>query len=290
MRLPNCWSLSYGVSEFRTMSASDRRLYRRIAPAELPEQARVTIADRPEISVVDLSRGGALLEVPFQLAPQTRVIVQVSTSKEDLTVPFQLLRCYVADVKGSLRYHAAGFFEEPLTWLALAQDSASASPDRLIAVIKEFHLRTRTTIERGVGGAAFDELVAWVLESLREGQAAGLISIKVKAHLARLFPSLAITTASSSALRDTATSARFFNFDFTTREKLSPADRRLLRAGAQLITLLEDYVTRIRTEDTLKDVPQTMIVHTLAEWLVEKQTPGDATLRDSGDTPRAIAC
>ncbi|HKY22449.1 MAG TPA: PilZ domain-containing protein [Vicinamibacterales bacterium] len=269
------------------MSASDRRLHRRIAPDELPEQARVTIPDRPEISLVDLSRGGALLELPFQLPPQARISVQVSTSKEDLTVPFQLLRCYVADVKGSLRYHAAGFFEQPLNWPALLSGStAPDSPDRLIAVIKELHLRSRMTLERGLSGAAFDKLIGWVLADLRDGQEAGLVSIKFRAHLAQLFPSLVISSASKSALRDTPTSARFFNLDFRSREKLSAADRRLLRAGAQLITLLDSYATRKKTEEAKalgagKDVPQTMIVHSLAEWLI---------LRESGDIRRAIAC
>lgn len=54
-------------------SAAERRAHRRIASSELPEPALIRIPDRPAISLVDLSPGGALLELPFQLRPESGV-------------------------------------------------------------------------------------------------------------------------------------------------------------------------------------------------------------------------
>ena len=59
--------------------ASDRRAHRRIASAELPKSALIRIPNRPAVSLIDVSSGGALLELPFQMPPESRFTLELST-------------------------------------------------------------------------------------------------------------------------------------------------------------------------------------------------------------------
>ena len=227
------------VKNSKTGNASDRRAHRRIASSELPAPAFIRIPNRPAISLVDLSPGGALLDLPFQLRPESRVTLELSTSADRLAVPFHLLRCWVAELKGGVRYHAAGAFEQTLNLPAsLAGGLATAASDRLIATLEGF-LRSSRAADASARGAHFSEMLGQVVAGLRQGEGADRLSAQIKAHLAQLFPALAITQASASLLRDVSTSARFFGLEFRSSTNLTSADRRFLRAGAQLITLID---------------------------------------------------
>src|SRR5262245_59939365 len=98
------------LSERLAESAADRRAHPRIPSAKLPV-TRVHIPRRATVSLVDLSAGGALLELPFQLPPESSFAVKLDTAVEQIELPFQMLRCYVAELKGGVRYHAAGAFD-----------------------------------------------------------------------------------------------------------------------------------------------------------------------------------
>ena len=45
------------------------------------------------------------------MAPESRFAVKLDTSVEQIEVPFQMLRCYVAELKNGVTYHAAGAFD-----------------------------------------------------------------------------------------------------------------------------------------------------------------------------------
>ncbi|MEP6915863.1 MAG: PilZ domain-containing protein, partial [Acidobacteriota bacterium] len=233
--------------------------------------ARIRIANRPAISLVDLSTGGALLDLPFQLRPESRVTLELLTSDEHIAVPFQLLRCYVNDLNDGLRYHAAGVFHQSVRLPAqLAAILNSESPDSLVATLEAF-LRTSQASHLGSGGARFNELLSWVLSILRQGEPANLVSAQMKIRLAQQFPSLAIRPASSSFLHDPVRSARFFGLDFTSSLLLTMSDRRLLRASAQLLTLLDkntkqEAVVAGDDETVVDAVAPSLVIHTVAEW------------------------
>lgn len=251
--------------------ASDRRIHRRIASSELRAPARIRIPNRPAISLVDLSSGGALLELPFQLQPESRVTLELLTSAAHLSVPFQLLRCYVAELKDGVRYHAAGVFQQSLKLPAqLAGILTPAAPDPLIATLEGF-LRTSQASHLGSGGVRFNELLSWVVSVMRQGEPAHLVSRQIKGHLAAQFPSLAIRPASPTFLRDPSRSARFFGLDFQSSLLLTMSDRRFLRATAQLITLIErnaeqQGIVAAEAAPVGQIVPPSMIVHSIAEW------------------------
>jgi PilZ domain len=256
----------------RSLSArrpSDRRAHRRIASAELPEPALIRIPNRPAVALVDVSSGGALLELPFQMPPESRFTLELTTPDERLAIPFQLLRCYVADLKGGVRYHAAGSFDRQIALPpSLAGGLELSEADRLVSTLESF-LRMSQATDPCARDARFNELLSWAVGALRDGEPGQLIARQIRTHLTRLFPSLAISPSTPSIIGDVRTSARFFGFDFRTNKVLTAPDRRFLRASAQLINLIEKNTDR-KTEDVkparLKDAPPSMIVHSIAEW------------------------
>ena len=260
---------SKSEADSKGTKASDRRVHRRVDTAELPVPARVSIPNRPAITLVDLSSGGALLELPFQLQPDARVSLRVWTPDQKLVVPFKLLRCYVAGIKGRVRYHAAGAFEATLALPGLADDAPPTPVERLITTLEMFLQSTNSSDATGTA-AGFHQLIAWVIEGLRRGDSARLIAMKIKAHLAQQFPSLAISPSSDIGSRDARTSARFFGYDFRSQETLTRSDRRVLRAGAQMIALLDAHARSEMTADSQSPYqlhsPPPMIVHNIADW------------------------
>jgi PilZ domain len=238
---------------------SNRRAHRRIPSSELREATLIRIPDHPAVSLVDLSSGGALLELPFQLRPEARVTLQLFTSAEQFAIPFQLLRCYVADLREGVRYHAAGAFHHTLRLpAALTGESGPAAPNRLLTTLEGF-LRASQGTDLSSRGERFNELLTWVVVCLRHGDPADLISIQIREQLTRLFPSLVILPASPVS-RDASTTARFFGLDFRSNKVLTAADRRFLRASAQLITLLD------REANLVASLPPDAVVHSVGEW------------------------
>lgn len=249
--------------------ASDRRAHRRIASTELPKSALVRIPNRPAVSLVDVSSGGALLELPFQMRPESKFTLELSIPEDRLAVPFQLLRCYVADLKGGVRYHAAGAFDQAVKLPAfLARGLELSASDRLIATLEAF-LRTSQAADPRARDARFNELLRWVVAALQRGEASNLIARQIKTHLVRLFPSLAISRSTPSIIGDVSTSARFFGFDFRTNRILTAPDRRFLRASAQLINLIErneEEEPETTQSPKILETPSSLIVHNIAEW------------------------
>jgi hypothetical protein len=263
------------------LSAADRRLYRRIARAELQMPADVRIQNRPAVSLIDLSAGGALLELPFQMTPDARVTLELRTANEKIIAPFRLLRCYVQGLQNGIRYHAAGAFEQTLNLpTTLTGALAPSTTDRVVATLDAFlqHDRVRGA-KANVNG--FDELLAWVMAAARRGESVSVMSAQIRSRLSHLFPTLAILPANGTYLQDPSKSARFFGFDFTSRHVLTGADRRLLRAAAQLIAVMDAEVQD--SEPAATEAPEeaysSVVTYSVADWQVlgRKVPPLSAT-------------
>lgn len=237
---------------------SNRRAYPRIEASELPTSTIIRIPDRPAISLVDLSAGGALLDLPFQLQPDSRITVQLVTPDERLDVPFRLLRCWVGELNKGVRYFAAGKFDKTLRLPTSLERRLKA--DRLRSMLEEL-LRASQGTHLGSRGVRFNELVGRIIEGLRRGESAALLQQRIRYELTQLFPSLIIIPASTLPLFDAATSARFFGLEFRSPRVLNAEDRRFLRAGSQLITLIGTNVPA-----PIQHVPPPLIIHNIAEW------------------------
>ena len=257
----------------------NRRAHERIPSSKLPQPARIRIPNRPPVSLVDLSPGGALLELPFQMQPHAQVTVEIVTTEARVALPFQLLRCYVADLNGGVRYHAAGFFEKALKLPTVLGEKVTPQESNPLLATLEGFLRTNLKTPPSPRGALFNDLLAWVVTVLRRGEPTGEIALQIKLRLAQMYPSLAIVPASSSLLRETETRARFFDLEFRSKTPLMASDRRFLRASAQLLTLIQrDAKRQDSLDDELAaladDIPSALIVHSIGEWEVARRKHG----------------
>lgn len=259
----------------RSDNPADRRAHLRIPSARLPVK-RVRIPNRPTASLVDLSSGGALLTLPFQVPPESRFALKLDTAVEQVDVPFQLLRCYVAELNGGITYHAAGAFDSLLNLQALAQ-RASCSAQRLIGTLEQLRNNVQKSAAQSRSDGAFDEILGAVILWLRRDESLDLVVLKVKAHLTQTYPSLIIMPALPS-YGDALKSVACFGHTFTSKHALSARDRRYLRANAHLISMLEDTRRAMRDEVASSQSPE--VIYSAAEWLAaESQTPAPAPSR-----------
>jgi hypothetical protein len=198
--------------------------------------ASIRIPNRPPVKLVDLSQGGALIDLSFPINPDSRMTVEFRAASERMMLPFRLLRCYVTSLKDGVRYQAAGAFEERLDWEPLLADAAAeAATNRLVTTLEMF-LRHGPATGRIV---ELDHLLMWILDAVRRGENAERIGVEIRLRLPRLIPSIQIEPSSAAQLPDPAKGARFFGFDFKCGRLLTAQDRRLLRVAAQLLSIVK---------------------------------------------------
>ena len=81
---------------------SDRRAHERRSAADLEwlQAVRLTGGAGYDVRLVDLSEGGALLEVDAPLRPGVILTLELSGPGLDTSVPMEVLRCYIANLRG----------------------------------------------------------------------------------------------------------------------------------------------------------------------------------------------
>lgn len=97
------------------MSHERRRAPRvRFAGGVLPPPAR--LRHWADVTVVDLSSGGALIEGVFRVRPGARVELRIGVEAERISVQARVLRCFVSalDRQRGVRYRAALAFDVPV--------------------------------------------------------------------------------------------------------------------------------------------------------------------------------
>ena len=262
----------------------DRRTDARLTPSELSVPASIRIPNRTGASsLIDLSPGGALIDIPFQVRPDARLMLELRAASDRIVLPFRLLRCHVASLQGGVRYQAAGAFEERLDWKPLLGGADDAPRDRLIATLEAF-LRHGSSPEREID---FDQLLMWILDAARRGERADRIAVEIRLHLGRVVPSVIVEPATKPVLPDPTRCARFFGLDFRSERPLSTQDRRLLRAAAQLLSIINDSDAALRTPPPLdfkpRTAPERPVIVYGADW--KQMYPDD--LRGAGARQRS---
>jgi hypothetical protein len=88
----------------RTSARSDRRQHARRSAEDLEwlRSVRLTGGTGYDVKLVDLSEGGALIEVDAPLRPGVTLTLELSGPGIETAIPIEVLRCYIANLRGEL--------------------------------------------------------------------------------------------------------------------------------------------------------------------------------------------
>ena len=96
-------------------AVTERRAWRRISTIDHAELGHGRLRPGRPAQILDVSRGGALIETEWRLLPGTRVELQLGEPTPVYRAAGRLLRCHVALLGGGrIRYRGALRFEELL--------------------------------------------------------------------------------------------------------------------------------------------------------------------------------
>jgi hypothetical protein len=108
-------------------SETNRRRWPRLKPAAVPFLKSVSFSQGSEVSVVDISCGGVLLETEVRLRPQMKIILKIVTTDGTVSIEGQILRCSITSLTGIPKYRAAIAFIQPFHLLnSLSAESREA--------------------------------------------------------------------------------------------------------------------------------------------------------------------
>ena len=97
---------------------SDRRRHARGLPDELAVEVPARLRSGPDVAVVNLSKGGVLLETVSRVRPGSRVEVVLPVTAGLVTAAGQVVRAWVAaiDREEGVRYRVAVAFDREVEW------------------------------------------------------------------------------------------------------------------------------------------------------------------------------
>ena len=106
-----------------------KRQYTRLNPENTPALKGITLSQGTKARVIDISRGGALIETDVRLCPQTKISFKVLMAQGDFRIAGSVLKSSIKSLQGPI-YQSAIVFENPLTILdELEQGKAQLAVD-----------------------------------------------------------------------------------------------------------------------------------------------------------------
>ena len=94
-----------------------KRQHARLNPENTPSLKGIALNQGKTARVIDISRGGALIETDVRLCPQTRIGFKVQTVQGDIRVMGSVIRSSIKSLQGAPIYRSAIAFDNPLTAL-----------------------------------------------------------------------------------------------------------------------------------------------------------------------------
>ena len=101
----------------KDFSDANRRQYPRLKPSAVPFLKSVAFNQGCEAQVVNISRGGVLLETEVRLRPQMKIFLKLVTSDGVVKMEGHILRSSISSLNGVPRYQSAIAFEHPFHML-----------------------------------------------------------------------------------------------------------------------------------------------------------------------------
>ena len=124
----------------------NRRRYPRLKPDQIPGLKNVELSQGSDIDIVNISRGGMLLETETRLRPDSRIVLRVTTNEGPMRIEGVILRSAICSLKGTPKYRSAVEFKQPLELLDEAvtvepeiarEEDASRQKDNIVDNEKE---------------------------------------------------------------------------------------------------------------------------------------------------------
>ena len=94
-----------------------KRQWVRLNPENTPSLKGIALNQGSTARVVDISRGGALIETDVRLCPQTKIGFKVLMEQGDFRITGSVLRSSIKSLQGTPIYRSAIVFENPLNVL-----------------------------------------------------------------------------------------------------------------------------------------------------------------------------
>ncbi len=94
-----------------------RRRSPRFDSSAIPNLKSVHQVEGPEVKLINISRGGALIETQKRIPPGSKISLRIVTTEKVYTLNGQILRCYVYEIEKVLTYQCALAFDEDFTLL-----------------------------------------------------------------------------------------------------------------------------------------------------------------------------
>ena len=130
-------ALELPVSEAVQLTASgfERRVHQRLRPDEVRWLRKLRLKNGPEMSLVDISSGGALVDARVQLKPGACVTLEIAANGRLIEIPSDVLRCGIATLEGAATYRGAFVFAEPIALAELGRAQLTGAIDRVAASV-----------------------------------------------------------------------------------------------------------------------------------------------------------
>jgi hypothetical protein len=118
---PSLFDVKPSTGDRASSRGSDRRIYARLTPVELQRALTARLKYGEDVTLVDLSAGGAQIETSKILRPDTDLVLEILDCRtRDVTqVVSRVLRSQVSGLSGGIKYRGACVFKRPLSHPAL---------------------------------------------------------------------------------------------------------------------------------------------------------------------------
>ena len=113
----------------------ERRVHQRLRPGDVQWLRKLRLKNGPEVSLIDISSGGALVDAQVQLKPGATVTLQMNTAGRLVEIPSNVLRCGIATLQGPATYRGAFVFAQPIALAELERAHLNGGIDRVAASV-----------------------------------------------------------------------------------------------------------------------------------------------------------
>jgi hypothetical protein len=111
----------------RRYTGPNTRQWPRYSLPDVPSVKSINANAGAEMKVINISRGGALLETEVRLPPNTKIVLRVVTIEGVIQITGRVLRSSISSLKGTPKYQSAVSFENPLHILDDLSETAAGS-------------------------------------------------------------------------------------------------------------------------------------------------------------------